>query len=270
MDHFVCIITGANSLSGIGRATAYEFAKRKPQAIYVVDLFDDNLAELANDITGRGVECIPKKMDASCDEEIQNVIEEVLQKYGRLDVFFANAGVAIPGALEEETREKFLSTMTINAWSVFAAIKYASIAMEKVSATKKQGGGSIIATASVAGVRSGAGPMSYSASKAAVINIVQSAAWRLRGKNIRVNAICPGIIETAMTDKVLGIIQRDDAMTSNAEKSTALGRYGQASEIANMVTFLASSEASYITGQDIKVDGGLTAALPHVPILAYC
>lgn len=269
MDGFVCIITGANSMTGIGRATAYAFAKKTPKAIYVTDLAEDNLVELAKDITEKtGVDCIPKKVDAASDEDIKSVIADAMEKYGRLDVFFANAGIATPPSLADETKEGFLHVMHVNSWSVFAAIKYASEAMQKTSAEKPAGSGSIIATASVAGVRSGAGPMSYSASKAAVINICQSAAWRLRGKNIRVNAICPGLIETEMTQKVLEHIKGDEFMQNMVLRSSALQRNGKPSEVATMVAFLGSDEASFITGQDIKVDAGMTASLPYAPLFA--
>ncbi|CAO3654082.1 unnamed protein product [Mucor hiemalis] len=269
MDGFVCIITGANSMTGIGRATAYAFAKKNPKAIYVTDLAENNLADLAKDITEKtGVDCIPKRVDASSDEDIKSVIADAMEKYGRLDVFFANAGIATFHSMVEETKEAFLHIMQVNSWSVFAAIKYASEAMQKTSAEKTVGSGSIIATASVAGVRSGAGPMSYSASKAAVINICQSAAWRLRGKNIRVNAICPGLIKTEMTERVLEHVSGNELMQNMAIRSSALERYGEPSEIASMVTFLASNEASFITGQDIKVDAGMTASLPYIPLFA--
>ncbi|KAI8969970.1 hypothetical protein BDF20DRAFT_825824 [Mycotypha africana] len=270
MDGLVCIITGANSLSGIGRATAFAFAKKKARAIYVTDINGDHLVPLAEEITSTtGVECIPKCMDAAADKDIQNVIADALGTFGRLDVFFANAGVAGRHPMATETSEAFLNMMRVNAWSVYAAIKYASVAMEKTSTEKTKSGGSIIATASVvAGVRSGAGPMSYSASKAAVINICQSAAWRLHGKNIRVNAICRGLIKTEMTKKVLEAVSSNELLVNLMKRNSALERYGEPDEIASIVAYLASREASFITGQDIKVDGGLTAALPYCPLFA--
>ncbi|KAI9351933.1 NAD-P-binding protein [Pilaira anomala] len=266
MDGYVCIITGANSLTGIGRASAYSFAKLNAKAIYVTDLHDNNLASLAENVKETtGVDCIPMKMDASCDEDILAVIEAAMEKYGRLDVFFANAGVAGRHPFVTQTKEAFLEMMSVNAWSVFAAVKYASIAMEKTSEEKKVGGGAIICTASVGGVRSGGGPMSYSASKAAVINICQTAAWRLHGKNIRVNAICPGLIKTEMTDVVFDYIKDKKDVETALMKTTALERYGKPEEVAALVAFLGSAGGSYITGQDIKVDGGITAAVPYSP-----
>ncbi|KAG2195848.1 hypothetical protein INT47_012389 [Mucor saturninus] len=269
MDSFVCIITGCNSLTGIGRASAYAFAKKTPKVIYVTDVHDNNLATLSEDITKTtGVACIPKVVDASSDKDIQAVIDDALEKYGRLDVFFANAGVGGNHPMATQTMEGFLEMMRINTWSVFAAIKYASVAMEKTSEDKIKSGGSIIATASVAGLRSGAGPVSYSASKAAVINICQSAAWRLHGKDIRVNAICPGIIETEMTGRVLNAIANDAYESKSIKYNSALERCGKPEEIATMAAFLASTEASFVTGQAMVVDGGLSAALPYTPKFA--
>ncbi|KAI8645113.1 hypothetical protein BD408DRAFT_362028 [Parasitella parasitica] len=269
MDNLVCIITGANSLTGIGRAAVYAFAKKNVRAIYATDIYDEHLATLAEDVSNStGVECIPKRMDASSDDDIKDVIAEAMAKFGRLDVYFANAGIAGAHPMKTETKEEFLNMMCVNSWSVYAAIKYASEAMEQTSTEKPQSSGSIIATASVAGVRSGAGPMSYSASKAAVINLCQSAAWRLRGKNIRVNAICPGIIETEMTEKVLSLIKGNEFMEHAMKTNSALQRFGCPAEVAAMAAFLAGPESSFITGQDIKVDGGLTASLPYTPFFA--
>ncbi|KAG2194779.1 hypothetical protein INT46_011233 [Mucor plumbeus] len=269
MKDLVCIITGANSLTGIGRAAVYAFAKKNARVIYATDIFDEHLVSLAEDVfKTTGVECIPKRMDASSDDDIQDVISEALKKFGRLDVYFANAGIAGAHPMKTETKDEFLNMMRVNSWSVYAAIKYASEAMEKTSEEKPVSSGSIIATASVAGVRSGGGPMSYSASKAAVINLCQSAAWRLRGKNIRVNAICPGLITTEMTEKVLAAMKGNEDMEYSLKTASALQRFGNPEEIAAMAAFLAGPEASFITGQDIKVDGGITASLPYVPLFA--
>ncbi|KAF1807592.1 hypothetical protein FB192DRAFT_1442975 [Mucor lusitanicus] len=269
LDNLVCIITGANSLTGIGRAAVYAFAKKNARAIYATDISEENLASLAEDVyKTTGVECIPKRMDASSDHDIQAVIGDAMARFGRLDVYFANAGIAGPHPMKTETQDEFLNMMRVNAWSVYAAIKYASEAMKKTCEGKPTSSGSIIATASVAGVRSGAGPMSYSASKAAVINLCQSAAWRLRGTNIRVNAICPGLIVTEMTEKVLAAIKGNGTMESTLTTSSALQRFGDPKEIAAMAAFLAGPEASFITGQDVKVDGGMTASLPYAPLFA--
>ncbi|CEP06897.1 hypothetical protein [Parasitella parasitica] len=272
MENLVCIITGANSLTGIGRAAVYAFAKKNARAIYATDIYDEHLASLAEDIyKSTGVECIPKRMDASSDDDIQDVIAEAITKFGRLDVFFANAGIAGPHPMKTETKDEFLKMMcSVPINSVYAAIKYASEAMEKTSEEKPQSSGSIIATAS--------GLLAFDLvlvpchilhrKQRNVINLCQSAAWRLRGKNIRVNAICPGLIETEMTKKALSLIQGNEFMEHAMKTNSALQRFGCPAEVAAMAAFLAGPESSFITGQDIKVDGGMTASLPYTPLFA--
>ncbi|KAI8062034.1 hypothetical protein BDF21DRAFT_467154 [Thamnidium elegans] len=269
MENFVGIITGCNALTGIGRATAYSIAKKNPKAIYVTDIKDSDLSTLAKDITNTtGVECIAKSVDASSDEDIKGVIDDAMKRYGRLDFFYANAGIGNAKSMAEQTKEVFTEMMVNNTWSVFAAVKYASAAMEITSSEKPKSAGSIVATASIAAARSGAGSMSYAASKAAVVNICQTGAWRLHGKNIRVNAVCPGVIETEMTKPLLEAIAKDPRKQRLAKLHTALERYGKPEEVGAMVAFLISKDASFITGQAITVDGGATAALPYLPLFA--
>lgn len=157
-----------------------------------------------------------------------------------------------------------MNMMRTNALSVFLAAKYASRAMLKTSAEKPHPQGSIIATASVAGLRSNAGPTDYSASKAAVINLMQTCAYQLVGTGIRCNAVCPGLIETGMTKTTY-----DAARSRGSEKKIGqinpLRRGGQPDEIARTVLFLASDEASYVNAQAWAVDGGLSGGLPFVP-----
>jgi NAD(P)-dependent dehydrogenase (short-subunit alcohol dehydrogenase family) len=187
-----------------------------------------------------------------------------LGTYGRLDVFFANAGITRRKVFWEEDSEGFMSTMRTNTLSVFLAAKYASRAMLKTSPSKPYPGGSIIATASVAGLRSNAGPTDYSASKAAVISVMQTCAYQLSGTGIRCNAVCPGLIETGMTAATY-----DAARARGSERKIGqlnpMRRGGEADEIARAVLFLASDEASYVQGQAWAVDGGLSAGLPFVP-----
>lgn len=195
---------------------------------------------------------------------MQAVCQDALDKYGRLDVFFANAGIVGTQLFWEENSDDFMRMMKVNTLSVFLATKYASRAMLKTSTEKPYPKGSIIATASVAGLRSNAGPSDYSASKAAVVSLMQTCAYQLVGTGIRCNAVCPGLIETGMTKMTY-----DAARARGSERKIGqlnpLQRGGQPDEIARAVLFLASDEASYVNAQAWAVDGGLSGGMPFVP-----
>lgn len=176
---------------------------------------------------------------------------------------FANAGVATGKHFAEVGADEFMKNVRVNLLSVFLAIKYASKAMMVTSANKKYPSGSIIATASVAGIRSNAGDSSYSAGKAAVISLAQTTAYQLSGTGIRVNAVCPGIIETGMTS-VMYERARSKGTQSKIGQLNPLKRGAVADEVARVVGFLAGEEASYVNGQAWAVDGGLSAGHPYV------
>lgn len=196
---------------------------------------------------------------------MKEVVDHAIETYGRLDIFFANAGVVGNNKLFTEIGEKeFLATLRTNVVSVFLGAKYAAPAMMKTSAEKKYPSGSIIGTASVAGLRSNAGGTDYSASKAAVISLAQTIAYQLTGTGIRVNAICPGVIQTGMTAPMY-----DAAKQRGTEKKIGqlnpLQRGAHADEVARVALFLGSDESSYVNGQAWAVDGGLSAGHPFVP-----
>ncbi|KAI8802470.1 NAD-binding protein [Cladochytrium replicatum] len=262
----VCIVTGANSPKGIGRAAALVLAARGASHIVLSDLHDTHMHELKKRIEEgySSVKVEVVKCDAGNEEAVRSMVEAVVKKTGRLDVFFANAGIATMGRFEHITAEGFAEVLRINVISVMLAIKYGSEAMRRTSASKPTSSGSIIATASVAGLRSGAGSPDYSASKAAVVNLCQTAAWQLAGSGVRVNAICPGLIETGMTEAVFEGA-RARGTQGKIGQLNPLQRPGDSEEIAEVVGFLASGEASYVNGQAIAVDGGLSASLPVVP-----
>ena len=232
----VAIVTGA--ASGIGRASVELF--RSEGAIVVG----------ADVVDGADV-----RADAGSDEDVKRLIEETTAQHGRLDIVFANAGVSGGWAtISEQTAADWAEILRINLIGPFLAIKYAAPMM-------KERGGSIICTASVAGLRSGAGGAAYSASKAGVINLVQTAAQQLAGSGIRVNAICPGLIETGMT-KPMYDMARERGQEARIGELNPLKRGGEPQEIAQAALFLASDESSYVNGAALVVDGGLSSSHP--------
>jgi NAD(P)-dependent dehydrogenase (short-subunit alcohol dehydrogenase family) len=250
------IVTGAGS--GIGRATARLYA-HEGASVVVADLSEEALEETRKLIAAEGGKVSARRIDAGVEVDVRALVEQAVSELGGLDVFYANAGISGTHWLISDTSvEEFQETLRVNLIGPFLAIKYASPEMTR------QGKGSIICTASVAGIRSGAGPVAYSASKAGVINLVQVAANQLRGTGVRVNAICPGLIETGMT-KPMFDYARSTGKEHRVGQLNALVRAGRPDEIASAALFLASDDASYVTGHALTVDGGLTSSLPFVP-----
>ncbi|RXW21628.1 hypothetical protein EST38_g4223 [Candolleomyces aberdarensis] len=264
----VCIITGVGSLKGIGRATSLLYAREGAKHLYLLDYDGTNLPNLKETIASQypGVKVTTIQADASDEAAISGLCEQALREEGRLDVFFANAGWASRDVLHDTTVETFDKTYKINVLSVFLAVKYGSAAMLKTNSSrgKDRSGGSLILTASTAGIRSGAGTIDYSAAKAAVNSIAKNAAYQLQKSDIRVNTICPGLIETGMTGSTFEYA-RQRGSEGKIGQLNALGRYGVPEEIANAALFLASDDSSYVNGQNIAVDGGLSASHPVVP-----
>jgi len=183
-------------------------------------------------------------------------VAKAVSEFGGLDIAFANAGVSGGlTSLMEQTGQFWLDLLRINLVGPFLMIKHAGKHMTT------QGSGSIICTASVAALRSGAGGSPYSASKAGVISLVQTSAQQLAGTGVRVNAICPGLIETGMTAPMFDRA-REKGTEAKLGQLNPLRRAGQPVEIAKAALFLASDDASYVNGQAIVVDGGLSSSHP--------
>jgi NAD(P)-dependent dehydrogenase (short-subunit alcohol dehydrogenase family) len=249
---FSTIVTGA--ASGIGRASARLFAREGARVI----CFDraEAVEETAAMIAADGGEAMALRGDAGAEADVKAAIDRAVSAFGGLDAVFANAGVSGGWtAMEEVTPDFFADILRINLIGPFLAIKHASPIM------RAAGKGSIICTASVAGLRSGAGGIPYSASKAGVINLVQTSANVLYGTGVRVNAICPGLIETGMTAPIYQSA-RERGSDDRIGQLNPLKRGGEPLEIANAALFLASPEASYVNGQAIVVDGGLSSSHP--------
>jgi NAD(P)-dependent dehydrogenase (short-subunit alcohol dehydrogenase family) len=234
----VALITGA--ASGIGKAT--------------VDLFRSEGATVVGADVSDGADV---RADAGSEADVKALIDQVATAHGGLDILFANAGVSGGFAsIAEQSAEDWAEILRINLIGPFLAIKYGARCMQKSGR-----GGSIICTASVAGLRSGAGGAAYSASKAGVINLVQTAAQQLSGTGIRVNAICPGLIETGMTRPIYEMA-RDSGQSHRIGELNPTGRGGDPIEIAQAALFLASDAASYVNGTALVVDGGLSSSHP--------
>lgn len=234
----VAIITGA--ASGIGEATA--------------DLFRSEGATVvaADRAEGVGITSV----DSGSEADVERLVEQTVADHGGVDIFFANAGISggLAGIFEQSAAdwEEILRVNLIGPW---LAIKYAAPHM------KQRGGGSIVCTASVAGLRAGAGGVAYSASKAGVINLVKTAAAQLCDSNIRVNAICPGLIETGMTQGIYDMA-RAAGKQEMIGQLNPLRRGGEPNEIAQVALFLASDESSYVNGHALVADGGLSISHP--------
>lgn len=249
----VAIITGA--ANGIGRATALLFAEQGA-CLALSDIDEKGLKDTgdhAAKINGDNVLC--RTVDVAVEEQVKGFIEETLKTYSQVDILCNNAGISglIP-PLEEQTSEEWHNIFDINVMGPVYAVKYI------IKHMKERGSGSIINIASVAGIRSGAGGNAYSASKAALINFTQTSACEVGEFNVRINAICPGLIETAMTQPFFDYA-RSSGIEERLGNKCELKRYAKPKEVASAILFLASDEASYITGQALPVDGGISASL---------
>jgi len=232
----IAIVTGA--ASGIGKATVELFRR-------------EGATVVGADRHGTDFEC-----DAGDEEQVEALVAHTVRDHGGLDIFFANAGIS--GGFDsifDQDAADWAEILRVNLIGPFLAVKYGAPAMNA------RGRGSIIATASVAGLRSGAGGPAYSASKAGVINLVKVAATQLAGANIRVNAICPGLIETGMTEFIFERA-RAKGQQDQIGHLNPLKRGGTPIEIANAALFLASDESSYVNGHALVVDGGLSVSHP--------
>ena len=246
------IVTGAGS--GIGRAAALLFASEGGSVI-VADLAD-TVHETAAMIDAAGGTAHAVQIDAGFESDVIRAVNVACESYGGLDVMFANAGISGGMANIFDTDVALITeVLRVNLIGPYLAIKHAA---PKIA---ERGGGAIVLTASVAGIRSGAGSPAYSASKAGVINLAMVSAQQLSGSNVRVNAICPGLTETGMTKPTFDYA-REAGKMEKVGRLNPLRRGAQPEELAKVAAFLASDDASYVNGQAIAVDGGLSSSHP--------
>jgi NAD(P)-dependent dehydrogenase (short-subunit alcohol dehydrogenase family) len=248
------IVTGA--ASGIGRATSM-LAAEQGATVVAVDLAEE-VATTAETIGASGGAAIAIQADVADERAVAGFIARCVEEFGGVDGIYANAGVSGGGKpLTELTIEDWERTLRVNTIAPFLAIKHASPHMIA------QHSGSILCTASVAGLRANAGGVDYSASKAGVISIAQTVAYQLFDTGVRVNAICPGLIETGMTRPTFERA-RERGNSDRIGQINPTRRAGQPAEIAAMACFLLSDAASYVNGQAIAVDGGLSSSHPWI------
>jgi NAD(P)-dependent dehydrogenase (short-subunit alcohol dehydrogenase family) len=232
------IVTGGGR--GIGRAIAETFA-REGCRVLVADIDVGNAAEVAEAITKGGGQASYRLLDVSNEAEVAATVKDAMDAFGKLDIMVNNAGVGGGQGWDK--------TIAINLSGVFYGCRIAGEAMAA------SGGGAIVNTASVAGLVGLGGDGAYVAAKHGVVGITKEFALRLGPQNVRVNCVCPGWIQTEMTRGLMD----NEAFLRRTESLVALGRMGQPQEIANAFLFLASDEASYVTGSAMVVDGGWIA-----------
>ncbi|MAS41685.1 MAG: oxidoreductase [Rhodobacteraceae bacterium] len=243
------VVTGAGS--GIGRATALLLAEEGAKVLAV------DLGEAVHGTAALHPAIEPLLADAGDEGAVAEMVAHACARQGGLDVMVANAGISGGFAgLFEQSAEDWASLLRVNLIGPFLAIKHGGRAM--IDADRA---GAIVCTASVAGLRAGAGGPAYSASKAGVINLVQVAAQQFAWTGIRVNAVCPGLIETGMT-RVIYDAARAKGREGGIGQLTPLKRGGEPGEIAEAIAWLASDAASYVNGQALAVDGGLSSSHP--------
>lgn len=244
----IALITGGSS--GIGRETAVLFAQQGAK-LAIADLNCDGGQETLQLIANAGGEAFFVQTDVSQSTQVENMVNEVVAKYGRLDIAFNNAGIdGIPVRTADGSEEEYDRIMAVNAKGVWLCLKY------EIQQMLLQGGGTIVNTASVAGLIGSHSMSAYAASKHAVVGLTRTAAVEYAHKGIRVNAVCPAIILTEMVERAFSYLPR---LEQGALKNNPSHRLGEPREVAEAALWLASDASSFTNGATLTVDGGLTA-----------
>lgn len=239
----IALVTGASR--GIGKAIALALAKEGAVVILNYNGSKGKALKTEEELKALGAKTMLYQADVSHSESVSKMIKEIMETYGRIDILVNNAGITKDNLIMKMSEEDFLNVLQTNLTGCFHTCKAVSRIM------LKQKYGRIINISSIVGIYGNAGQVNYAASKAGIIGLTKSLAKEIGAKGITVNAVAPGFIKTEMTK------QLPDNILAKAQENIPLRRLGEAKEVADLVAFLASDRASYITGQIIGVDGGL-------------
>ena len=246
----VALITGSGS--GIGRATALRFAS-EGASIVVSDVNEAGGNETVAQVEALGGSAIFVKCDVSVYEDVENLMAKTVEKYGKIDIAVNNAGIGgTPGRTESHSRKSWDKVMAVNATGVFYCMQL------EIQQMLKQGSGAIVNTASIAGLRGLPNNLAYVASKHAVVGMTKTAAMEYARKNIRINALCPVFTVTSLFNPDL-MDSISSGLSDKLKKGIPMKRFAETKEMADVTLWLCSDRSSFVTGQAISVDGGLTA-----------
>lgn len=249
LEDRVAVVTGAGH--GIGHASALRLGQEGAR-LALVDLRPEAAKDACETARAQGIEAEWWQADVSDEQQVNRCVQEIVERYQRIDILHSNAGVLYAGTVLSQSIEQWDRTYAVNVRSMFL------MARAVVPVMQAGGSGSIITTASISGMIGEPNLVAYNSSKGAVINLTRQLAVEWGAHGIRVNAVCPGWIETGFNDPVLSHLSQDE-LAAMVDTWIPLGRQGVADDIAPSVAFLASDDAAYITGSLLVIDGGLTA-----------